>query len=312
MKVRGFVLNLASAAQRRDRITSHLAQMALPGRYDIIEARLGNSDKQHRGQLSVGEDGLWQSCLALLEQALAENLAVDYIHILEDDCILSTQFCAWAHRIVADKMPPHALLFTDMFVEATLFAQLQPHAAAAFAEQRVQVMPGVHYSGCTASWLIPLAMLQPLLAHLREAYQRPGHEKLPLDIQLRDSIHARALDAGVTFPFLTSIDLNDQASSSIQNQKQASVAATNHFNAMLRKRLSYCRDDSDFTDLGPTLCQILNPSSKTIKQEESSRLNNDQWLKQLALELDEKRMFRYSFDQRLLHQPGNPQAEALG
>jgi hypothetical protein len=29
------------------------------------------------------------------------------------------------------------------------------------------------------------------------------------------------------------------------------------------------------------------------------------------MELDEKRMFRYSFDQRLLRQPGNPQAAAL-
>lgn len=300
MHIRGFVLNLAHASERRKRIGRHLASLTLPGRYQFVEAIKGSSDHSQRGQLSRGEDGLWRSCLALLKKACSAPEPFDCIHLLEDDAVLSQEFCAWATKTQIGDVADNAVIFTDMFIEATLFAQLQPEAAKAFAKPEIKMLAGHHYSGCTASWLVPRPQLQHLLNTLEQAYQKPAHEKLPLDISILKCLQAGDLEGAITFPFLSSIHLKDQHQSSIQDQRQPVIAASSCYNALLRRRLSFCREDADYSELGNLLYNLLK----------GERMDN--FLAHLSLELQSRKAFRYIHDPRLLHLPHNPQAEGLG
>ena len=300
MHIRGFVLNLAHASERRERIGRHLASLPLPGRYQFVAAQMGSSDPGQRGQLSRGEDGLWRSCLAVLREACSSSEAFDCIHILEDDAVLSQEFCAWAQEVRLDQVSDNAVIFTDMFVEATLFAQLQPEASAAIAIPTIKLLAGQHYSGCTASWLVPRPQLEQLLDLLTQAYQKPLHQKLPLDIAIRKCLEDSDFEGAITLPFLSSIHLNDQHRSTIQDQRQPLVEATTCYNAILRRRLSFCRDENDYTELGSLLSTLLKEGKM------------DSWLVRLSLELESKKAFRYIHDPRLLHLPQNPQAERPG
>lgn len=299
MHIRGFVLNLASASARRERIRNHLSNLPLPGRYELVQAQVGSTDANQRGQLTRGEDGLWRSCLAVL--AKVANLAepIDCIHLLEDDAVISREFCGWAKRVQIDQLAENTVIFTDMFVESTLFAQLQPEAAKAFAQQTIQLLAGQHYSGCTASWLIPHRQIECLRAALTQAYHQPADQRLPLDIAIRQLLQEKRLEGAVTFPFLTSIELHEQGQSSIQDQRQPQVEASNRFNALLRRRLSFCRETNDYASLGNLLTTLFNDATM------------EPWLAQLALDLHHRKVFRYIHDPRLLHLPNNPQAEGL-
>ena len=299
MRIQGYVLNLPSCEQRRERIRQQLRSLPLPGHYAIVNAQTGSEDPNLRGILSTGEDGLWRSVLALLKRCQQQRIEADYLHILEDDSTISKQFCHWAKTFQPTPEQRGAVVFTDMFIDVSYFKECLPKAQQLIPQSSHGWFNGEHYTGCTSSWLIPLSELARISGLLQKAFSAPANNRLPLDHCLRQLIHAKQLHALVIFPFLTSVNLDHQLSSSIQTMPSGAVQATNLFNTILRRHLSYCRNADDLQIIGPILSQLLNDQQL------------DDWLVSLANQLDEQRAFRYLRDPRLLEMHGNPQAEGI-
>jgi hypothetical protein len=105
--------------------------------------------------------------------------------------------------------------------------------------------------------------------------------------------------AAISLPFLTSINLAEQSSSSIQQDEDPAVNATRLFGALLLRRLSVLDQPEDFGTLGSLLSPLLD----------SDRVN--QLLATgLIPELQKQHALHYRFDPRLLAEPGNDQANS--
>ena len=273
-RLRGFCINLPEQEQRRQRLLAHLQGLPLPG-----------------------EDGLWRSVLALLEQVCSDDSlgGVDLLHIVEDDAELSPHFCRW----IADLDPAACpalpdLLFTDMYTGPTVFPRRQAFFEAAFAANEVRWLDGSEYTGCTTSWLVPVGRLALVQQQLRQAYDTP--QRIPIDNLVRRLLIDGALRGAVSAPFLTSIDLASQVVSAIQDRSDRAVAVTSRLADLLRRHLSVLRDPSDLEVLWPLLAELLTPSQLS------------QHLGALIDAVQQHKGFRYSYDPRLLDQPGNQQA----
>lgn len=295
--VRGFCLNLPEQRQRRERLLRHLAGLELPGPYVLFAAQRGEVDPAARCGLSPGEDGLWRSVLALLTQLTQDPALafVDLVHIVEDDVELSPAFCQWVADLDPEGLPPDLdLLFTDMYMGPTVFPLRAAFFEGAFAENRMRWLAGSEYTGCTSSWLIRVGCLSRVLQLLRQAFERP--RRIPIDNQLRQYLVGGQLQGAVSVPFLTSIDLESQAVSAIQDQSDRAVAATARVADLLRRRLSVLRDGRELEQLLPLLAELRTPAQLSAQ------------LGGLVEAVQQDRGFRYRFDERLLDQPGNPQA----
>jgi GR25 family glycosyltransferase involved in LPS biosynthesis len=297
--VRGFCINLPAQQRRRERVLQHLQSLELPGRYQLFEARCGDPDPAPRRGLSRGEDGLWRSVLALLEQLLQPGALedVDLVHILEDDVELSPQFCRWLGALDLSALRDDLdLLFTDMYAGPTVFPNRHAFFEDAFATNQLRWLAGNEYTGCTSSWLIPAGRLQRVQALLQGAYAQP--RPIPIDNLLRQLLLAGELQGVISVPFLTSIDLQSQALSAIQDQSEQAVAVTARVADRLRRHLSVLRQPDDLADLLPLLAQLL-PAERLSAH-----------LGQLVAAVQAERGFKYSYDPRLLDQAGNPQANS--
>lgn len=296
--VRGFCLNLPQQQQRRERLQRHLAGLGLPGPYTLFAARRGAVDPVERRGLSLGEDGLWRSVLDLLTQLTSgEALAgVDLIHLVEDDVELSPEFCRWVADLDFAGLPQDLdLLFTDMYMGPAVFSRRWSFFESAFAENRMHWLAGSEYTGCTSSWIIPVARLPRVLRLLRQGFDRP--QRIPIDNQLRQCLQEGLLQGAISVPFLTSIDLASQAVSAIQDQSDRAVVATARVADLLRRRLSVLRDGCELEALLPLLADLVSPAQLSAH------------LGVLVEAIQQDKGFQYRVDPRLFDQPGNPQAK---
>lgn len=292
--VRGLIINLPEQQARRERLLSQLELLGQSASYQLLEAERGSEDPQQRRGLHRGEDGLWRSVLKALS---SEMQAAEYLHLLEDDALLSAPFFRWLESLPADP-PPAMLLFTDMYVGPANYRNLLALMRQALASKTLGWLPGTAYSGCTSSWLIHRAHLPQVRQEL-ESHYHGAEQRIPIDNYLRRLIQNGSLSAMVALPFLTSIDLSSQRSSSIQDGENAKVLATRLFGTLLRRRLSVLRSATDLETLGPLMGELMH----------ADQLN--QWLAATVALADDMGVFRYRLDRRLLDEPGNPQREAI-
>jgi GR25 family glycosyltransferase involved in LPS biosynthesis len=298
VKILGKIISLPSSQARRTQIRKEIDRYHLAADYSFFNAVDGKLNHQANSQLHPGEEGLWQSVLTLIEEIRELGAQFDYLHIMEDDAELSEQFLKWSNQ----ERPPEGLanriIFTDMFIEAALYAQLLPKAETLRIYSTQAWFDGRNYSGCTSSWLIPWKQLNHLYCVLSEHYQADPRSRLPLDQVLRQAIREQRLDSAVLFPFPTSVRLTSSSLSSIQRSAGQAVHATDLFNTILRRRLSYCSHPSDLNQIGSVL-EVLLVDQQSI----------DAWLLLQTQHLSSSKRFRYRFDPRLLGLPDNPQAD---
>jgi hypothetical protein len=289
----GRVISLPVAKARQARLASHLQSLGIHKHYSFFPALRGSVEPDERRGLSPGEDGLWKSVLAVLSEPLS---GADYLHILEDDAELSHQFWRWLQRQPQHNSEIH-LLFTDMYAGPTLYPALLARAQQARQDNQIQWLAGQAYTGCTTSWLIPQQQVSTVRRALEDAYHNSA-ARIPLDNQLRRLVLSGELKAAISLPFLTSINLAEQTSSSIQQDEPAAVQATRLLGALLRRRLSVLQQPDDLQPLGSLLATLLD--SATL----------DQWLATgLIPALQHHQALRYRFDARLLAEPDNGQAK---
>lgn len=296
MHIFGRIISLANATGRRDRIKRHLNDLNLTESYRIFDALPGDKNSYQSKHLKPGEDGLWQSILAVLKDASESDESFSYVHILEDDIQLSPQFHVWLSRFEQQKRSTHDIIFTDMFVEYTIFRELIDARNTWILDQQIGLLKGASYSGCTASWLIPKGSLSKVLSLLEQHYHRSSSNPLPLDHAIREMVADQSICVGVAFPFPTTVHIEDQLKSSIQPNENPAVLATSIFNTILRRRLSCCDHASDLKLLGPLLEGLMGEVD----------MNN--LLRTILSSTVLPKKLRYELDHRLLHLPDNPQA----
>lgn len=290
----GIIINLPEAKARKERLTQHLQNLGLGSKYIYFPALRGSTSAAERRSLSPGEDGLWKSVLTILKEHRSK---ATYLHILEDDAELSPQFWQWLKN-QTEHISNHHILFTDMYAGPTVYPKLLKLVNQARKANQISWLSGQAYTGCASSWLIPSQHQTTVYSALAQAYHNSAH-RIPLDNQLRRLIADGKLKAAISLPFLTSINLAEQATSSIQQDEAAAVKATRLLGALLRRRLSVLQQPEDLEALGPLLSTLLDGASL------------DQWLATgLIPTLQEQQALRYRFDPRLLSEPDNDQAES--
>jgi hypothetical protein len=291
--VRGYIINLPEAEERRQRLQRHLHQLGIASHYQWFTAQRGARSSDERRGLSPGEDGLWRSVLLLLEQA--ELGSASYLHIVEDDAELSGAFWQWLCALDA-QAPLEQILFTDMYAGASVYPGLLK-ALQRLRQQKGQGWLGSKaYTGCTTSWLIHRDHLAQVRQVLLKAYSQ-DEARIPIDNFLRRLLQSGQLRARVSLPFLTSIHLGEQRGSSIQLEETRAIQCTRMLGALLRRRLSVLHTADDLKDLGPLLEALLGADA------------TDEWMAhQLLPALQQRKALRYRLDPRLQHEVGNPQA----
>lgn len=157
----GIIISLPESKARQTRLTQHLESLDIAQHYSFFPALRGSPSAAERRGLSSGEDGLWRSVLAVLNQP--QNGA-DYLHILEDDAELSPQFWQWLQQLQPHQNKDCQLLFTDMYAGATVYPKLLALTHQARKANRI-------------SWLIPQHQIPAVRRTLDHAYYRAqgGH-----------------------------------------------------------------------------------------------------------------------------------------
>lgn len=157
----GIIISLPESKARQTRLIQHLELLDIAQHYSFFPALRGSPSAAERRGLSSGEDGLWTSVLAVLNQP--QNGA-DYLHILEDDAELSPQFWQWLQQLQPHQIKDCQLLFTDMYAGATVYPKLLALTNQARKANRI-------------SWLIPQQQIPAVRRTLDHAYYRAqgGH-----------------------------------------------------------------------------------------------------------------------------------------
>ena len=299
-QLQGVFINLDDQLERRSRLEQHLNQLGLQGRYKRFSAVRGDPDQARERSLNPGEFGLWQSWLQLLQSASASK-GFDYLHIVEDDVELSSEFVEFSEGL-NPAVGAFDLLVTDMYVNPSIHRAL----AMQHDQQRRQRAIDVHsdlYTGCLASVLIHRRRIGPVLEQLNRLFEA-SRRLLPLDNALRQLQQQGKLRIGRTLPFLTGVRADSITHSSIQpRQKQdAEVLLTQRICSNLRRQLSVLCHNKLTAELADLLEQLAK--TRGTDQGWHTRISISQSLMTLAEQQD---LLRFAADPRLLDQPDNPQ-----
>ena len=285
----GVIISLPEAKLRRRNIKQNLKKLGHTNNYKWFPAIQGSHDQKNRKGLSKGEHGLWLSILTILESSI--DTKSDYLHLLEDDAVLSSQFFEWVTRLPSEPSNTN-IYFTDMWVGKQNFHGLKDLAKIAKKKNKTIAITDKSYSGCTASWLIHKKHIPYVRSLLRHGFETINSTRIPLDNFIRRLIYSSKLSVKVSLPFLTSIDLYEQYESSIQDSAIKAVQATRVLECLLRRRLSVLSEPKDLN----ITSQILND---LMTSEEI-----DEWLAESLLPyLEGKNKYQYTMDKRLAIEP---------
>ena len=91
-KIKGFYINLEAEKEREKILIKELSEKGRLEVYSRFSAIEGDKAGAEEKGLSKGEDGLWKSWIKLLENVKTDEKNFDYIHIIEDDVIISDEF----------------------------------------------------------------------------------------------------------------------------------------------------------------------------------------------------------------------------
>ena len=217
----GLYINLDRSPLRRERMESQLAAFDLTGRYARFSAVDGSTLNLSRSKIGPGETGAFLSHARALEEARGGGIPV---HILEDDALLSGH----VRPVIEDAISGGLFERFDIVFTDTLFT---PHLgmlktlkavfdAAALPDARplgladLQIIDLQTESfSCLTSYVVGAGSIDRVLASLRGEMET-GPTK-PVDLFVRDCVASGQLRAGLLFPFVTSLRLDEIAQSTI-------------------------------------------------------------------------------------------------
>ncbi|MCB4378580.1 glycosyltransferase family 25 protein [Synechococcus sp. MU1650] len=292
--IEGRIISLIEAKSRQQNIYNNLKSLKQFHNYQFFTAIRGSDRKLERRGLSKGEHGLWQSVLSILDDT--KNIKGNYIHLLEDDAVISDQFFRWAENLPVKAGTAH-IYFTDMWVGKQNFSQLKSISTEAKKSNKIFLVKDKGYSGCTSSWLIHKDHIPHVRSLLKHGFQEASRARIPIDNFIRSLIYKGQIRVKISLPFLTSICLKDQYKSSIQDSSTESILATRLFECFLRRRLSVLSRPQDLK----ALQYVLNAFMTTNEI--------DDWIEEILIPFFERNnKYRYTLDTRLAGEPRNEQS----
>jgi hypothetical protein len=223
----GAYINLDRSVGRRARIEAQLADLGLQSRYSRFPAIDGTTLNLSRNALRPGEAGAFLSHMRALEMLRPRRTPA---HILEDDALLSRHMRPVIDGAVGGGLfDRFDILFTDLLAPPHLGMlkglksvsdrlEMPPPQTLGLGDLQVIDLAGQNFS-CLTSYIVGANSIDRLLA-LYAGELRSGPTK-PVDLFIRDCVHAGKLRAAFLFPFVTSFDLEEMAESTIVSGNNA-------------------------------------------------------------------------------------------
>ncbi|MDR3449006.1 MAG: glycosyltransferase family 25 protein [Alphaproteobacteria bacterium] len=219
----GFFINLDRSSERRTEIEAELARHGLTGRYTRFAAAEGNPlGFPNPHNLSPGVMGCFTSHYQLLKQNLDSD---KHLHVIEDDVV----FAACTERVVRWAISTGVLdacdiLYTDVTVplrnevykmyKASYDKAVKRDAEGKIASVAFEILDIRNRPyAATSSFLVNRKSIRKLHDIFEGELTRGTGN--PIDLVIRDRNHRGELKIGCIFPFVTSIRLNKNFSSTI-------------------------------------------------------------------------------------------------
>lgn len=303
-RIKGKYINLDNSLSRRVDIEKQINEFRLTKEYERFNAQRSNQEEAASRGLKIGELGLWKSWIKLLEdESKVSEKDYDYLHIIEDDVILSREFNQFVNKLTSMR-PGYDILVTDMYVNPSIYKYLnQEHEKN--KEKKICKIYKDNYTGCTASLLIHKENLDKIKNLLTEVYSQ-NISLLPLDNYFRALIKKKRLIVARCAPFLTTINIDCIQVSTIQRQhdKKTSVLTTQEFCTVLRQKLSTYDSKDTHIKLIKMAIQLIETRGGIEKK----------LMKEVAVNLllkfcEEYQILQYQYDPRLEGEPNNPQTK---
>ena len=301
-KIRGFYVNLDHCEERRQRLERNLKRLEIAQRYERFPAISGDEQNAEVRGMNAGEFGIWQTWLELLRNVSTTATSDwDYLHVLEDDAEISSQFIDFCDQLSGSE-PVFHLLVTDMYVNPSIYRALAEQHDQMKWRDAIKIRRDV-YSGCLSSVMIHRGRVTSVLRLLEDIWTQPG-QLLPLDNTLRRLMHERRLSIARTAPFLTSVREADVLQSSIQPRKNQSVdvVLTQALCTHLRRRLSTLEDNEDLASISQLLIRLSE-----AKNSDQSRRTRRLLTEQMLHIAEKESLLMYARDPRLDAEPDNGQ-----
>ena len=132
--------------------------------YQRFNAIKGDKTKETitKKNLSDGEIGIWKSWIKILEtESRNKHKNYRYLHIIEDDAVISKEFYQIIERIASNNFP-FDILITDMYVNPPLYKELSGEYRKLIKLGKYAITTDL-YSGCIASVIIPTEKINYIL-----------------------------------------------------------------------------------------------------------------------------------------------------
>ena len=301
-KIWGCYVNLDRCEERRQRLERNLKELGIAQRYERFRAISGDEQNARDRGLNAGEFGIWQTWLELLRNiSTATTSEWDYLHVLEDDAEISSQFIDFCDQLSGSE-PVFDLLVTDMYVNPSIHRTLAEQHDQMKRRDAIKILRDV-YSGCLSSVMIHRDRVTSVQRMLEDVWTQPG-QLLPLDNTLRRLLHEKRLSIARTAPFLTSVREEDVLQSSIQPRQNqlVEVVLTQALCTHLRRQLSTLDDNEDLASISHLLIQLSD-----AKNSNQSRRTRRLLTKQMLRIAENESLLMYARDQRLDAEPDNDQ-----
>ena len=203
----GYFINLDRSPGRRAAIEGMLGQLGIFENYRRFPAVEGGPHPT----LKPGQVGCYHSHLNVLSAAPRDGR---FIHVLEDDAILSRYFVSFLKH-PGTNLDGYDLIFTDVSCYGNLplvrdfkkeFDKASKQMEAGAVSIRLLNLQHTHFLGSTSYLVNPRS-----LDKVTQSLQRGHSAGKPIDLYVSDEVFAGSLRAAVAFPFLTSIKLDDSS-----------------------------------------------------------------------------------------------------
>ena len=298
---KGVYINLEESKVRRENVKRQLLELGIERAYRRFSAIKGNEEEAKKRGLSNGELGLWKSWISLLKEESETEDEYEYLHIAEDDIILSKAFKICLGKIEKDS-DPFDIIATDMYVNPSIYSAWNKLHMKALEKKKFGLKEG-KYTGCTSSLIIKRENIKKILEILRKEFDS-NNQLIPLDNFLVRLNEQDKIKIGRTVPFLTFVMGEKQCRSTIQNHvnEEESIKLTRDICFYLRKQLSIFRETKDTFILLNKLVDLTSLDSKTNNAKQAQEI----FEKALKLAEQEK-IFKYQWRPKLKDEPLNRQ-----
>ena len=297
-RIKGYYINLDRSIDRRNRMQRHIDEQGLTAFYQRYAAVDGAKCNPNGRDLNSGELGLWETWISLLEKEKLPT-GYEYLHIMEDDCILSKEFKEFCQQL-PDNSLGSDLIMTEMYANPNVYQYLIEEHQRLKKEKKIKIEHN-NYTGCASSVLIHRSRIGTVLEQLKAAYEK-AESVLPLDNQLRKLDQQSGLVVSRVAPFITSIVIDDIKETTIQEHGDTRITDSQIFCALLRRKLSTLDNKETTKALLKVLLRIItsNPSTETEEVD-------DKIARSIVDVVEDQKILLYKLYPRLKGEIGNKQ-----